>query len=422
MVIKSLSEVAFIDISGVDKKFNENETEVKLCNFTDVYYNWAISKDNVNNFMIASANKDEIRRFLLKKGSVAITKDSETRDDIGIACYIADDLDNTLLGYHCALIVPKTGILYGKYLNAYLHTKMARTYFSNQASGSGQRYTLTIGAIGDVKIPMIPYEEQVKIGNIFSLIDRKIVNNNKINFELESMAKTLYNYWFLQFDFPNENGKPYKSSGGKMVWNEELKREIPEGWKVDNLMESSLCGDIKAGVDYFETKNYLPTANINGEEITDGEYISFDNRESRANMQPVKNSVWFAKMKNSIKHLTIPENSDWFINKYILSTGFQGLKCSADSLAYIHCIINSNWFEVYKDMLSHGATQESVNNEDLKNIKFAVPSVDVLKRFSAIVFPILEKKFLIIKENQELTALRDFLLPLLMNGQVTFKE
>ena len=422
METRPLLEVAFIDISGVDKKTKDNEQETRLCNFTDIYYNWAVSKDNLNSFMIATANKDEIKRFSLKKGSVAITKDSETREDIGISCYIADDLENTILGYHCALITPKKGILDGSYLNAYLHTKMAKTYFSNQASGSGQRYTLTIGGIGAVKIPIIPYDDQVKMGKIFALIDRKISNNNKINSELESMAKTLYDYWFLQFEFPNEEGKPYKSSGGKMVWNEELKREIPEGWEVENLMETSLCEDIKAGVDYFEIKNYLPTANVNDENIIDGENITYENRESRANMQPIKFSVWFAKMKNSIKHITIPDNSNWFTEKYILSTGFQGLKCSPDSLPYIHCIINSNWFEEYKDMLSHGATQESVNNEDLKNIKFAVPSVDVLKKFSAIVLPVLEKKFSMIRENQELTSLRDFILPLLMNGQVTIRS
>ena len=236
------------------------------------------------------------------------------------------------------------------------------------------------------------------------------------------MAKTLYDYWFLQFEFPNEEGKPYKSSGGKMVWNEELKRVIPEGWKVENLMDSTLCKDIKAGVDYFDSKNYLPTANIDGENITDGENVTYDNRENRANMQPIKYSVWFAKMKNSIKHLTIPNNSDWFIEKYILSTGFQGLKCSVDSLSFIHCIVSSVWFENYKDVLSHGATQEGVNNDDLKNIKFAVPTNNVLKRFSNIVLPLLERKFSIIKENQELTSLRDFLLPMLMNGQVTFKS
>lgn len=264
--------------------------------------------------------------------------------------------------------------------------------------------------------------EQKKIGDLLNNIDKKIEINNKIQYELEIISKTLYDYWFLQFEFPNEEDKPYKSSGGKMIWNEELKREIPKGWEVENLMDTSLCEDIKAGVDYFEIKNYLPTANVNDENIIDGENITYENRESRANMQPIKFSVWFAKMKNSIKHITIPDNSNWFTEKYILSTGFQGLKCSPDSLPYIHCIINSNWFEKYKDMLSHGATQESVNNQDLKNIKFAVPSIDVLKKFSAIVLPVLEKKFSIIRENHELISLRDFTLPLLMNGQVIFKD
>lgn len=262
---------------------------------------------------------------------------------------------------------------------------------------------------------------QEKIGDFIISLNEKIKVNNKITAELESMAKTLYDYWFLQFEFPNKEGKPYKSSGGKMVYNKELKREIPESWKVENMMESSLCSDIKAGVDKFESKNYLPTANIEGESITDGEYVTFDNRENRANMQPVKYSVWFAKMKNSIKHLSIPENSEWFINKYILSTGFQGLKCTKTSFAYIHSIINSSWFETYKDILSHGATQEGVNNEDLKNIKYVVPSYNVLIEFNKICMPALEKKFSIIRENQELVSLRDFLLPMLMNGQVTFK-
>lgn len=279
----------------------------------------------------------------------------------------------------------------------------------------------SMDVVKNIEFDLPPIPVQKKIGETLRNIENKIKNNDKTINELESMAKTLYDYWFLQFEFPNENGKPYKSSGGKMVYNKELKREIPESWKVENMMGSSLCSDIKAGVDKFESKNYLPTANIEGESITDGEYVSFDNRENRANMQPVKYSVWFAKMKNSIKHLSIPENSEWFINKYILSTGFQGLKCTKTSFAYIHSIINSSWFETYKDILSHGATQEGVNNEDLKNIKYVVPSYNVLIEFNKICMPALEKKFSIIRENQELVSLRDFLLPMLMNGQVTFK-
>jgi type I restriction enzyme S subunit len=189
-----------------------------------------------------------------------------------------------------------------------------------------------------------------------------------------------------------------------------------------NLLENELCEDIKVGVNNFTVKNYLSTAQVSGEQITDGDNVTYDNRENRANMQPIKNSVWFAKMKNTIKHLTITDNSDWFIDKYILSTGFQGLKCSQESLSYIHCVVNSNWFENHKDVISHGSTQKGINNEDLKNIMISIPPIRILNEFSKLVYPILMNKLLIIKENQELSSSRDFLLPLLMNGQVSFKR
>lgn len=237
MKFVKLKELANIELSNVDKKIKDDELSVTLCNFVDVYRNWAITNNISKLFMKATATKNEIKKFTLKKGYVAITKDSETRDDIGIPTYIADDLENTILGYHCVLIKPENDKLNGKYLNAILNSKMAKKYFANNASGSGQRYTLTVDIIGNFPIPLIDINEQKRIGNIFSNIDNKIELNNKINDELESMAKTIYDYWFLQFEFPNEEGKPYKSSGGKMVWNEELKREIPEGWEVKTLYD-----------------------------------------------------------------------------------------------------------------------------------------------------------------------------------------
>lgn len=264
--------------------------------------------------------------------------------------------------------------------------------------------------------------KQQKIANILKIIDDKINNNNKINTELEAMAKTVYDYWFLQYEYPNEEGKPYKSSGGKMVWNDELKKEIPEGWKVENLLKNSLTKIITPGVEYFIKKNYLATANVDNDEINDGNWISFDNRESRANMQPSKNSIWIAKMKKSVKHITIPENAEWFINKYILSTGFLGLQCSKNTLSYLHCFINSAYFELKKDSLAHGATQEAINNSDVKFVKILIPTNKVLSNFDKIIYPILEQKSNLQKENQELIGLRDYLLPLLMNGQVGFKN
>lgn len=118
-----LGEIAKIEISSVDKKTVDGETPVRLCNFVDVYRNWAITKKLSEGFMIASAKEIEIAKYSIHKGQVAITKDSETRDDIGIPAYIADDFDDVLLGYHCVLITPNEDILDGKYLNAFMHTR-----------------------------------------------------------------------------------------------------------------------------------------------------------------------------------------------------------------------------------------------------------------------------------------------------------
>ena len=209
-----MSEIATIAMSNVDKKTNEGETPVKLCNFVDVYRNWAITKDLIPSFMSATAKPQEIERFTLSKGQVALTKDSETRDDIGIATYIADNMDKVLLGYHCAVITPNSALVDSKYLNAYMHSNIVHKYFENNASGSGQRYTLSYNALLNIPVLLPDLELQKEIGQIFSNIDRKIALNRQINDNLEAMAKQLYDYWFVQ-----------------------LKREIPKEWNVANVFD-----------------------------------------------------------------------------------------------------------------------------------------------------------------------------------------
>ena len=168
-------------MSNVDKKTNEGETPVKLCNFVDVYRNWAITKDLIPSFMSATAKPQEIEKFTLSKGQVALTKDSETRDDIGIATYIADNMDNVLLGYHCAVLTPNSALVDSKYLNAYMHSNIVHKYFENNASGSGQRYTLSYDALLNIPVLLPDLELQKGIGQIFSNIDRKIALNRQIN-------------------------------------------------------------------------------------------------------------------------------------------------------------------------------------------------------------------------------------------------
>ena len=181
-----LGDIANVEISGVDKKTIKGEKPVRLCNFVDVYYNWAITKGKAKSFMAASAKQTEIDKCSIAKGMVAITKDSETRDDIGIATYIADDFEDVLLGYHCALITPKPAIVNGKYLNAFLHTRYIQKYFENNASGSGQRYTLSNDTISNIPVLLPSMEVQHTIGKLLADLDRKIELNRQINDNLRA--------------------------------------------------------------------------------------------------------------------------------------------------------------------------------------------------------------------------------------------
>ena len=267
-----LSDIAQIEISGVDKKTKKGELPVRLCNFVDVYYNWAITKEKAKSFMAASAKQTEIDKCSIGKGMVAITKDSETRDDIGVATYIADDFEYVLLGYHCALITPNPAIVDGKYLNAFMHTRYIQKYFENNASGSGQRYTLSNDTISNIPVLLPSIEEQHIIGKLLADLDRKIELNKQINDNLEEMAKQLYDYWFVQFDFPNEEGKPYKSSGGAMVWNEKMKREIPQGWNISQIKDFMRIFTGKKDVSKAVPGNYK-FFSCAPEPITSNEYI-----------------------------------------------------------------------------------------------------------------------------------------------------
>ena len=161
-----LGDVADVRISGVDKKTLPNEIPVRLCNYTDVYYNWTIRTENRQKFMLASAKEDEISKFRLHAGQVALTKDSETKFDIGHSTFISEDFDDVILGYHCALISPHPGMLDGQYLNAMFRTRHISDYLARNAGGSGQRYYLSEAAIKSIPLKLPPITTQLRIAAI----------------------------------------------------------------------------------------------------------------------------------------------------------------------------------------------------------------------------------------------------------------
>ena len=300
----------------------------------------------------------------------------------------------------------------------YLYYVLKSLNLNSKQIGSSQPL-ITQSMLRDMVVDIeINIEKQKRIANSISIIDQKIQINNQINQELEAMAKTLYDYWFVQFDFPDQNGKPYKSSGGKMVYHPELKREIPEGWGVETLVDNTLSKVIKPGIDHFTQKTYLATSDVVNTSIKDGRLITFENRETRANMQPSVNSVWFAKMKSSNKHLFLPHSMKELIDSTILSTGFMGLQCKEESFEYIASFISDPNFEIFKDTLSHGATQEAVNIDDLRSVPVIIPDDYILREFHRIAKSIFLNLGRNMIEDKTLSSLRDWLLPMLMNGQV----
>lgn len=410
-----LGEIATVEISGVDKKIKDGEIPVKLCNFVDVYYNWAITSDMEKEFMEATARTNEIERFKLKRGQVALTKDSETRFDIGIATYIADDFDNVILGYHNALITPNPEKLSGKYLNALLHTDYARTYFANNASGSGQRYALSVDALNNFPVPLIPLAEQERIGDIFSSIDQKIALNRAINDNLEAMAKQLYDYWFVQFDFPNKEGKPYKSSGGKMVWNDKLKREIPDGWYCGTLLDIAQYTNGLACQKFrpIDDKK-LPVIKI--KEMHDGissetEFVKSDIPES---VKVYDGDVLFSWSASLEVMLWAYGNGG--LNQHIFKvTSNNGYPRSFYFYQLIDYIGNfKRMAEARKTTMGH------ITQDHLKQSTIALPpNTNIANKLEERLSPIFDA---IINNSQEimnLTKQRDELLPLLMNGQVS---
>ena len=410
-----LADIANIEISGVDKKTIEGETPVRLCNFVDVYYNWAITKEKAKSFMLASAKQTEIDKCSIGKGMVAITKDSETRDDIGIATYIANDFEDVLLGYHCALITPNPAIVDGKYLNAFMHTRYIQKYFENNASGSGQRYTLSNDTIGNIPVLLPSIEVQHTIGKVLSDIDRKIELNKQINDNLEAMAKQLYDYWFVQFDFPNEDGKPYKSSGGAMVWNEKLKREIPKGWHCGTLLDIAEYTNGLACQKYRPTdENKLPVIKI--KEMHDG--LSVDTEWVKAdipdNVKVFDGDVLFSWSASLEVMLWAYGNGG--LNQHIFKvTSKNGYPRSFYFYQLVHYI------GVFKQMAeARKTTMGHITQDHLRQSTIVLPpDVDIANKLEEKLCPIFDA---IVKNSQEimtLTKQRDELLPLLMNGQAT---
>ena len=299
-----------------------------------------------------------------------------------------------------------------EWLYYYLQSSYARKYIKRYLNGAVQKF-LPLRGLREFPVPQFNKELHNRI-KILLNIDQKIQTNNQINQELEAMAKTLYDYWFVQFDFPDQNGKPYKSSGGKMVYHPELKREIPEGWGVDSLWHIANFYNGLAMQKYRPDTNeddYLPVIKIR--EMMNS--FSKDTEKARLDI-PTEAVVergdilfsWSATLE-----VIIWGKERGALNQHIF-------KVTSDTYpkTFIYFELKS-YLKVFKSIAElRKTTMGHITQDHLKQAKIVVPPIELISKIDVQLQHIMSQQQILENQNQELTQLRDWLLPMLMNGQV----
>ena len=328
------------------------------------------------------------KEYILKKGDLITPLTEQVSGLLGETAWIPED-NKYIQNGDIGLVIPYENKLNAKYCYYLLSSPLIKKQLGAGAQQTKIRHTSPdkikdcIAFIPDIKI-------QVLIGNLLYSIDEQINRNNSMVKKLQVLSHAIFNKYF--------SSEATKTS----------------------LTDFPYIEIIKPGIDKFNgSKHYIATAEVEGDKLNyNAPLIEYTTRENRANMQPIKNSVWFAKMKNSIKHICISENDDNLLNNYILSTGFCGIKCNDITYEYMINYINLPYFESKKNILSHGATMEGVNNEDLKSFQIHLPSKDKLECFHEKTKAIHCKISEINNMTNQLIRLKDKLLPLLINGQL----
>ncbi|KQS33835.1 restriction endonuclease subunit S [Dyadobacter sp. Leaf189] len=273
----------------------------------------------------------------------------------------------------------------------------------------------------EIIIPYLPPKIQRQIIPILSFLDNKIELNNRINAELEQMAKTLYDYWFVQFDFPNQDGKPYKSSGGKMVYDEVLKREIPKGWKVGTIHN---VGDLLGGGTprkdnpYFWNGSvpfFTPKDHENSFFVTETEEHITEMGLKNCSSKLYPKGTIFITARGTVGNINIAST-----NMAMNQSCYAVLPKPDINYCFLHqhCI---NLIQFMKGKAA-GSVFDALVSNDFKQTSLVVPAKSLIDLFGETSVCFYEQMLNNRKQNQQLASLRDWLLPMLMNGQVSVGE
>ena len=348
-------------------------------------------------------------KFRLSEGDYIMAMTGATIGKVG---KLQIDAKNVYINQRVCKFNPITSVCDKEYLYYVLSTSSFRNFIYNNVDSK-----LAQPNIGHTTIYKYTHlfpsniKEQKLIASVLNNIDRKIELNKQINDNLEAMAKQLYDYWFVQFDFPNEKGKPYKLSGGAMVWNEKLKRKIPQGWSNGVLSDVAniTMGQSPDGSSYNE----------------DGEGIIFYQGSTDFGLrfpdirQYTTSPSRYANKGDILMSVRAPVGAlNIANNDCCIGRGLSALSSKIGSITHLYYLMNDFRLK-FEGMNSAGTTFGSITKDELFSLPVIIPTKSVISEFEQVCEPIFDKQMIIGEEINALTKQRDELLPLLMNGQAT---
>lgn len=365
--------------------------------------------------------------YLLQDNDILFVRSNGNKNLVGRAMLIEKIKEKVTFSGFCIRFRITNNNVNPLYMLYLFKSPLFRKFFSNTQQTSISNLNQEI--LGNIEVELPTIGQQNRIVKVIHGITRKIENNKRINDNLEQQAKLLYDYWFTQFDFPDESGKPYRSSGGKMVWNEQLKMEIPFSWvcsKMENAIEAVRTGlnprnNFKLGngnIQYITVKNLCLNGSLDfsGCDTIDEQAKQIIHRRSDIQID----DILFASIAPLGRCYLIQENpTNWDINESVFSIRYNSSVLTAE---YLYMNLQSEAFVKRATACSTGSIFKGIRINSLMDSEIILPPLSVTKEFSKEIKPLFALQKELDRETHTLIQLRDWLLPVLMNGQATISD
>ncbi len=378
-----------------------------------------ITRNEIDNIQILNITMDKIPSRAKRKVKDKTIIYSTVRPNQEHYGFLENPSDNFIVSTGFSTIDVYDDNTDEKFIYYLLTQKHVTDYLHTIGENSVSSYpSINPDDIANLKFTVPYLKTQQSIAAVLSALDKKIALNKQINARLEEMAKTLYDYWFVQFDFPDANGKPYKSSGGEMVFDETLKRKIPKGWKVKSLKDVLVnrSDNIKSE-DLTSNMPYTPIDSLPMRKMTFSDFQKIENARTSL-IRYSFNDILIGAMRVYFHRVCIAP-----FDGITRSTTIVLKPKKQNHLPFLYQLCNEEKTINFASKVSIGTQQPYVNwVNGLAEYKFAMPNLELIERYSIKIMPLIKSVITREKQNHHLTQLRDFLLPMLMNGQVSVAE